>query len=210
MTQNTTKATPFEYEILEQTPLHQGHITLVKYLLRHRLFSGEWSRAFTREVLASRHAVGVLLYDPARDEVVLIEEFRAGVIEPGSNPWLLGIVAGLLEKDETPEEVAKREAIEEANCAVSHLQFITRYWVSPSISAEKITLYCAQIDASHAGGIYGLPEEGEDIRVTVLSRQEAYQAVLNGRINNSISIIALQWLQLHYLDAQQQWLANPP
>lgn len=198
MTENTTPNPPFEIEIADQKVIYQGHFTLIKYLLRHRLYSGEWSQLFHRDVIAPRHAIGVLLYDPLRDEVVLIEEFRAGVMEPNSNPWLLGIVAGLLEKDENPEDVANREALEEANCTISNLHFITQYWVSPSISGEKITLFCAQTDASKAGGIYGLPEEGEDIRVVVLKREEAYQAVVNGRINNSISIIALQWLQLNY------------
>lgn len=209
MSQNVpNNFTTADVEIIDQQLLHQGHVTLVNYQLRHRLFSGDWSKVLSREVLTKRHAIGVLLYDPHRDEVVLIEEFRIGPYSPNSNPWQLGVVAGLLEENESPEEVAQRETLEEANCIILNLVPITQYWVSPGISAEKITLFCGQIDASLAGGIYGIADEGEDIRVQVYSRKEAYNGVLNGQINNAISIIALQWLELNYKDLQQKWLTS--
>lgn len=194
-------------EILDQHTLYQGHIQLVKYSLRHQLYSGEWSKTLTREVLVNRRAVGVILYDPQRDEVVLIEEFRAGAITSDATPWLIGTVAGLVEPGEMPEQVAKREAMEEANCPILDLLPITEYWVSPSISAEKITLYCGRVDATHVSGIFGLADEGEDIKVHVSPRATAYQAVVNGQINNAISIIAMQWLELNYAKVQQQWLS---
>lgn len=194
-------------EILDQHTVYQGHIQLVKYSLRHQLYSGEWSKILTREVLVNRRAVGVILYDPQRDEVVLIEEFRAGAITSDASPWLIGTVAGLVESGEMPEQVAKREAMEEANCPILELLPITEYWVSPSISAEKISLFCGRVDATHVGGIFGLADEGEDIKVHVSPRATAYQAVVNGQINNAISIIALQWLELNYAKVQQMWLS---
>lgn len=194
-------------EILEQQTVYQGHIQVVNYSLRHQLYSGDWSKILSRDVIVNRSAVGVVLYDPQRDEVVLIEEFRAGAITTDASPWLIGTVAGLVEAGEMPEQVAIREAMEEANCPILELLPITEYWVSPSISAEKITLFCGRIDATHVGGIFGLPEEGEDIKVHVSPRATAYQAVVNGQINNAISIIALQWLELNYAKVQQMWLS---
>src|SRR5260221_4938155 len=94
-------------EIIDQQTLHQGHIQIVKFSLRHQIYSGEWSKVLTREVLVNRRAVGVVLYDPHRDEVVLIEEFRAGAVTSNASPWLIGTVAGLVEPGETPEQVAK-------------------------------------------------------------------------------------------------------
>lgn len=194
-------------EILDQQTIHQGHVQLVKYSLRHQLYSGQWSKTLIREVLVNRRAVGVILYDPQRDEVVLIEEFRAGAINSDDTPWLIGTVAGLVEPGESTEQVAKREAMEEANCPILELLPITEYWVRPSISAEKIFLYCGRIDATHVGGIFGIADEGEDIKVHVTPRATAYQAVVNGQINNAISIIAIQWLELNYAKVQQMWLS---
>ena len=194
-----------EVEVLKQENIYDGHIHLIKYHLRHQLFSGGWSHTIIRELLINRQAVGVLLYDPQRDEVVLIEQFRIGAFAPGSKPWLLEIVAGLIDGNENPESVAKRETLEEANCIIQDLIPITEYWVTPGISAEKVKLFCGHVDSSNAGGIYGLADEGEDIRVRVLSRKNAYNAVISGEINNSISIIALQWLELNYSTVQQSW-----
>src|SRR5262245_3079251 len=106
-----------DVEIIEQVFLHDGFLKVERLRLRCRLFEGGWSREFTREVLRRERGVGVLLYDPHLDKVLMVEQFRVGCLDDSVNgPWALELVAGLIDSDgETPEEVARREAVEEAN-----------------------------------------------------------------------------------------------
>jgi len=147
----------------------------------------------------------VLPYDPQRDEVVLIEQFRVGAMGKSASPWLLELVAGLIDTDEQPEQVALREAVEEANLALTALWPITQYFPSPGGSDERVYLYLGRCNSLGAGGVHGLAEEGEDIRVHVLSLDAALDAVKDGRINNAASIIALQWLALNRAEVRGLW-----
>ncbi|MEZ0197918.1 NUDIX domain-containing protein, partial [Pseudomonas qingdaonensis] len=107
-------AVPKGFEIIERANCFQGFYKLDKLRLRHELFAGGMGREISRELFVRHDAVCVLPYDPARDEVVLIEQFRVGALDKVANPWLIEMVAGLIDKDEQPEEVAHREAEEEA------------------------------------------------------------------------------------------------
>lgn len=152
-----------------------------------------------REVFERGHAVGVLLYDPRSDRVGLIEQFRAPVMTaPGFDPWLIEVVAGVIDAGESPDEVAVRECAEEAGIAVSkdRLIPIARFLTTPGGSSETVSLFCAEIDASSLSGIHGLAEEHEDIRLFTVPADEAIAWVEQGRIVNAIAIIALQWLAL--------------
>src|SRR5690606_40469080 len=144
-------------------------------------------------------------YDPLRDEVVLIEQFRVGALDKKASPWLLELVAGLIEEGEQPEQVARREALEEADLSLDRLWPITEYFPSPGGSDERVHLYLGRCDSSAAGGVHGLAEEGEDIRVHVLSFAEAMAAAEDGRIDNAASLIALQWLALHREELRARW-----
>lgn len=196
-----------DVEILQQELLYQGHLHFAKYQLRYRLFAGGWSETITRELINSRHAVGVLLFDPQRDEIVLIEEFRLGALHDPRSPWLLELVAGIIEPDEAIVDVAKREAQEEAGCEVIDLIPMCEYWTSPGISTGKFSLFCGRIDATHAGGIFGLAHENEDIRAHVFSKAYVYHALATGQIINAATIIAIQWLQLHEVEVKKRWLS---
>lgn len=179
---------------------YQGFCRVEKFTLQTRLFNGDWSVPYTREMVTQRFAVAALPYDPLLDCVVLIEQFRPGALEkPNGTPWLLEIVAGLMDKEheETPEELIRREMREEAGLEVIALEPIYEYLVSPGILTERIKLYCAKVDASKAPQFCGLPCEHEDIRLHVVPTATAFAAVRSGRINNSAAIIALQWLELH-------------
>jgi ADP-ribose pyrophosphatase len=152
-----------------------------------------------------RHdAVCVLLVDFTQREVVFIEQFRVGALRE-ANPWLLELVAGLIDKDEQPEEVARREALEEAGVSIARMEPITRYLPSPGGTSERIHLYVGEVDATKAHGIHGLDEEGEDIRVLTTPFETAYQWVKEGKVNNAASIIALQWLQLNETSLSERW-----
>ena len=159
----------------------------------------------TRELILRPRAVGVLLFDPAQQQVVLVRQIRVGMLDEGQDPWLLELVAGMVESGEEPIEVAARESLEEANTKPQDLLQICEYYNSPGISNERITLFCGRVDATQAGGIFGLDAEHEDIEVVVLSLADALAKVASGEINNAMSIIALQWLQLNQPMLEESW-----
>lgn len=189
--------TQHDVQVLEEKPLYQGFCPVVRYSLKHRLFEGGWSREIYRERVNRPEAIAVLLYDPQQDLVVLIEQIRTGVLQTSESPWLLEIVAGMVEEGEIPEVCAIREVKEEAGYEVQTLTPICCYWTSPGFTNEKITIYCGLIKANKSGGIFGLPHDGEDIKVRVLEFQAAFSLLKEGKIASSPTVIALQWLALN-------------
>jgi ADP-ribose pyrophosphatase len=161
------------------------------------LFAGGWSTELERELFRRGSCVAVLLYDPAADKVVLIEQFRVGAILNRDRAWLLEIVAGAIEEGETAEQVAYRESFEEAGCEIQKLTLINEFYTSPGGASERISLFYGQIDATGIGGVHGLAKENEDIQVSTVSLDKAYQMVEQGAIESAIPIIAIQWLKLN-------------
>ncbi|NNJ17889.1 NUDIX domain-containing protein [Pseudomonas putida CSV86] len=204
MTDNSSTV-PAAVEIVQRDTCFQGFYRLDRVRLRHELFAGGMGREISRELFVRHDAVCVLPYDPQRDEVVLIEQFRVGALGKTANPWLVELVAGLIDKDEQPEEVAHREAQEEAGLTFSALWPMTRYFPSPGGSDELVHLYLGRCSSEGAGGLHGLEEEGEDIRVRVWAFEDALQAVRDGLIANAASIIALQWLALNRDEVRGMW-----
>ncbi|WP_448649018.1 NUDIX domain-containing protein [Pseudomonas corrugata] len=198
-------ATPTTVDIVTRDSCYQGFYKLERVQLRHELFAGGMSREISRELFVRHDAVCVLPYDPQRDEVVLIEQFRVGAVGKTPNPWLVELVAGLIDKDEQPEEVAHREAQEEAGLDFAALWPMTKYFPSPGGSNEFVHLYLGRCDSTGAGGLHGLLEEAEDIRVKTWAFEDALQAVRDGRICNAASIIALQWLALNRDEVRGLW-----
>ncbi|MDX5373529.1 MAG: NUDIX domain-containing protein [Pseudomonadaceae bacterium] len=194
-----------DVEIIEREPCFRGFYRLDRLHLRHRQFDGGMGPRLSRELFVRHDAVCVLPYDPQRDAVVLVEQFRVGAMEKSANPWLLELVAGLIDKDEQPEEVARREAEEEAGLQLAALWPITQYYPSPGGSDERVHLFIGRCDSEGVGGVHGLAEEGEDIRVHVWPLEDALQAVKDGRIDNAASIIALQWLALNRAEVRGLW-----
>ena len=194
-----------DVDIREHHIVYQGFFQMQKYQLRHRLFEGGWSQVMSRELFERGHAVVVLPYDPVRDEVVLLEQFRIGALHAPGGPWLLEFVAGMFKEGEDAMEVARREAVEETGCEVRELEYVTEYLVSPGGTSERITIYCGRIDSSQADGIHGLDEEHEDIRGVTVSFEHACELLRQGRINSAAPIIAMQWLQMHRERLRKQW-----
>jgi ADP-ribose pyrophosphatase len=187
-----------DVKILNKAVMYNGFFKMEKYCLQHTLFEGGWSGEMSRELFVRGNCVAVVLYDAVRDEVILIEQFRVGAIdEPINTPWLIEIVAGIMEENETPQDVAIRESFEEAGCIVETLIPINTFYLSPGGSSEKISLFCGLVNSENVGGIHGLAHENEDILVRAASFSEAYQMVLRNDIDSAIPVIALQWLALH-------------
>lgn len=194
---DTSSFTKNDYEIIEYKIMYEGVFRMAQFHLRHKLFNGEWGGVISREIMERPPAAGVLPYDPLTDHIVLIEQFRAGALANPIHPWLIEIVAGLVDKDEKPEEVAIRETREEAGCTITQLEKICHYFVSPGGCNEEITLFIGKVDATHLPGIYGLAEENEDIRAFTVPFKEAMQMVARGKINTSPALVSLLWLQLN-------------
>ena len=195
-----------DVEIIARETLYSGFFSMDLYRFRHRLFNGEMSGEIKREIFERGHAAVLLPFDPVRDEVVLIEQIRIAAYDVSESPWLLEMVAGMIEEGESVEDVARREAQEEAGLVVGRTQPVLSYLASPGGTSERLSIMVGEVDATTAKGIHGLADENEDIRVHVVSREQAYQWVEEGKIDNAASVIALQWLQLHHQKLRNEWL----
>lgn len=221
-----------DVDLIEDKPVYQGFFQIRCLQLRHKLFRGGWSEQISRELFVRHDAVGVLLFDPVLDSVALVEQFRVGAFghelstreasahdandhetfatqaqqQGKRSPWLLELVAGLIDKDEPPAIVAERETLEEAGALIDELEPIAQYYSSPGGSSEFFHLFCAKVNLAEVGGIHGLDVESEDIRVHVMPVGEAFSRMQAGELNNAHTIIALQWLQLHGATLRKRWL----
>ena len=189
-----------DIEIVKDETVYRGFFKLNKVQFKHKLFAGGWSGVVTRELLIKGAASAVVAYDPVLDNVVLVEQVRIGAYDPTlkQSPWLLELIAGMVEEGETPESVALRESEEEAGAKITNMQHCLSVWDSPGGVLERIHLF--------VGGLHGLAEENEDIRVHVVSRETAYQWLCEGKIDNGVAVMGLQWLELNYLKLKAQWL----
>lgn len=194
----------YQWTLDQHLTLYEKYFRLDEYSISHELFAGGSSPVFTREIFERGVVVAVLPFDPIQGKVVLIEQFRAGAIHDAEGPWLIECVAGVIESGESKEEVALRESNEEAGCTINKLIPVTRYYVSPGGTTEHCSLFCGIVDSTGVGGIHGLPDENEDIRVMVVDTAEAYTWVRNGKIRSSATMIALQWLELNESNLMNQ------
>jgi ADP-ribose pyrophosphatase len=184
-------------EVVNRENCYSGFFKIDRYTVRHRLYDGTMSGEFTRELFERGHASAVLLYDPSADAVVMIEQFRIGALAAEMNPWLYEIVAGINEPGEKPEDVVVRESLEEAGVSVDNLRFVSHYLVSPGGTSETIYLYIGIVDSSTAGGIHGLADENENIKVHVIPFSEVLAMADDGRICNATALIAVYYLASH-------------
>ncbi|MDP2716461.1 ADP-ribose diphosphatase [Rheinheimera sp.] len=196
-----------DLEILDKSTVFQGFFRLDRYTLRHRLFNGGWSEPMQREIFERGHAAVVLPYNAETDEVVLIEQVRLGAAFSSASPWLLEAIAGMIEPGETAEQVAQREAEEEAGLTISELWPMLSYLSSPGGTTERIQLFLGRLTQPVQSGIFGLADEHEDIKVHLVTRPAAMQLLAEQKIDNAASVIALQWLALNLDKVQQAWRA---
>ncbi|MEH0873851.1 ADP-ribose diphosphatase [Pectobacterium cacticida] len=201
-----TTFTKDDVEIIAREMLYDGFFSLARYRFRHRLFNGGMSGEVSREIFERGHAVVLLPYDPVRDEIVLIEQIRIAAYDTSESPWLFELVAGMIEPGESHEDVARREAQEEAGLRIGRCRPILSYLASPGGTSERLAVMVGEVDTRAAQGVHGLVEENEDIRVHVVSREQSYQWVEAGIIDNAASVIALQWLALHHEELKRAWL----
>jgi ADP-ribose pyrophosphatase len=203
-----TDSSTLKFEIIEKETLYRGFFQLNRYQLKNQLYEGSWSEPYSREIFERGQAAAAVLLDPKQDILVLVEQFRPGAIDNESSPWMLELVAGMIESGEQPKDVVSRESIEEAGCQVKRNQKIYEYWVSPGGTSEKIWLYLAEVDSDNLPDYAGLSEEHEDIKVHKIPVNLAFQWLESGSINNAMTLIGLQWLKLNWHNKKDFWLSN--
>ena len=193
-------------ELALGTTVSARHLRIDTFRFRHRLFSGEWSAERNYDVLRRGQAVAIVLYDPDRDAVVLVEQFRLPALLAGRSPWQLEAAAGLIDTDETPHAVAVRETHEETGLAVIGEPIPIQHYLSSSgNSDEGIFLFCGRVDSTAAGGVHGLSEEHEDIRVVVKTSAEIGTLLDTGAIESGHTLIGLHWFVRHRERLRRLW-----
>ena len=178
--------------------LFRGFIQVEKVSFRHRLFNQpDYSPVIQRELIHRPEAAGVLLYNDQQQRFALIEQFRVGALNDSESAWQLEVIDGVLDGDEAPEDCIRRESLEESGCEVQQLQHLFSFYLSAGACSEFFHLYAAEVELPKMGGIFGMPDEGENIQLHLFDYSEVGTLLRNGRLRNAPVIMALQWLVQH-------------
>ena len=187
-----------DLEILASNETKGHFFKMTQYQGRYRRYDGDMSDVIEREVFTPLYdAAGVLLYDPVQKKIAITEQCRLGLHADPDSPWVLEIVMGMMDNaNESALEAAVREAKEEAGATVQRMEPIYNYYPSPGVSSERVHIFCGEVDIDTLGGVHGLADENEDIKVVIMTLTEAEQAMQAGVIKAATTIIAVQWLLL--------------
>lgn len=209
MNDPTPRFTAGDVEVLKRETPFKGFFRVDRVHLRHRLFEGGWSGTVQRELFVRPPAAAVLPYDPQRGEILMVEQFRVGALDWRDTPWCLELIAGLADKEGEPvADLVRREAREEAGVEIGEMTRVAHYMPSPGGSNERLQVFVGRADLSNAGGVHGVAEENEDIRVVVRPVSEVETLLRSGRVDNAASLITLQWLLLHRQELDREWGAG--
>ncbi len=187
-----------KYKIINKKNLYSGFFSLNKYEFIHKKHNGEWTDRVEREIFSGAHVSTLLPYDPIKKEIILIQQFRAGVLSRYDEHLLYEIVAGIIDEGENPEETAIRECYEETGCEVKKIHPIQSYFPAPGSSESYYHLYLGEIQAFEGERIKGLERENEDILVKSFKIDEVREMLKEKKIINGLTLIALQWFFLDY------------
>lgn len=195
-----------DVELEAQETLHDGFIRVDRFHLRHRLHRGGWSESLSRETMLRGEVAAVIPYDPIRDRIILIEQFRIGLYAAGDPyPWSTEIIAGIVEPGESARDMARRETMEEAGCEIGRLEEVMTFYSSPGGSSQRVVMFCAEVSATNVDGIYGLDAEGEDIRAFALPADDVFETLHTGAIDNAVGLVGLQWLAMNRDALRRRW-----
>ena len=188
-----------------------GHLAVEEQIFRHRRHDGDWTGPLARTSVSWGDAVTILPYDPHRDRVLLIQQFRPGPaarLDP--SPWCIEVVAGRIDAEEGAETTARREAREEAGLDIGRVIELPGYYPSPGLSSEYLSCFVGEAELAHEGGLHGAPSEGEDIRTLVLALDDALDALERGAINTGPAMLPLLWLARHREHVRAEWAEVEP
>ncbi|WP_176556377.1 NUDIX domain-containing protein [Rubellimicrobium rubrum] len=198
-----------EVEIIERRSGHDGFFRVGILTLKHRTFDGIMSPVLTREVFERGNAAAVLPYDPRSDSVLLIRQLLIGAHLAGRPNRPLQVIAGMVEAGETGQDVAAREAVEEAGCEIGRIERAHAFLPSPGGSSEFVETFVAEADLSSAGGRFGLAEEHEDIRAEVLPAAAAIACLDEGEIEAGPAVVLLAYFARNHDRIRRSWLGGP-
>ena len=184
--------------IIEKKTLYSGFFKLHEFTFKHKKHDGSWSNLLTREVFGGGHVATVLPYDPITKKIILIDQFRNGLVEKKDGQIIKEIVAGYIDQDENPEDAAIRECKEETGCTVKKLDKIFSYFPAPGSSQSYWHLFFAEVKSFEGDRIVGQKDEGEDILVRSYHIDQVKKMLNEGKFINAVTIIALQWFYLNY------------
>ena len=187
-----------DFEIYSREYLYKGFIQIEKVSIRHQLFNQtEYTALIHRELIHRKEAGGVLIYSDQQQRFALIEQFRIGAIDDEVSPWQLEIIAGVLDGDESPETCIRRESLEESGCQIDELEHVFSFYPSAGACDEIFHLYVAQAELPEQGGIFGMPDEGENIQLHIINYADLDELLKSRQLRNAPVIMALQWLKQH-------------
>jgi ADP-ribose pyrophosphatase len=186
-----------EVTVAAMRPAHAGFFGLDVLDLRYRRFDGGLSSAITREVFVAGDAVTVLPYDPQRDRVLVVEQFRVGPLGRGDPlPWQLEAIAGRIDPGEAPEAAARREAVEEAGLVLGRMDLVAEYYPTPGAVTEYLYSYVALCDLPDGiDGVFGAADEAEDIKGHLIGFDRLMDLVTAGEVANAPLLLTALWLQ---------------
>ncbi|OED47864.1 tellurium resistance protein [Rhodobacteraceae bacterium (ex Bugula neritina AB1)] len=177
---------------------HLNFFAMEEMDLQFRRFDGSMSPVMNRSAAMAGHASVVLPYDSVRDQVLLVEQFRAPPFIMGdAHPWMWEPVAGVIDPGETAEETARREAVEEAGVTIQRLETVARGYPSSGALAEYIHIFIGITDLSDVGIGGGVAGEGEDIRSCILSYDELMAGIDAQTYQDMPLVTAALWLSRH-------------
>jgi len=186
-----------KFEILGKENLLNFYIFKASAVdFRYQRFDGSTAEPLPHFVLDRGESVGILLHDIPANEIVLVEQFRIACAENGPG-WMLELPAGRIDANESPEDAARRETLEETGTEPNDINLISNFYLSPGGISERLHLfYCPFIDGISVGEHGGLEHESEDIRIHRFSLDKAYTMIESGEIIDAKTIIALYWLKI--------------
>ena len=187
-----------KYKIINEKNLYSGFFKLKKLEFVHQKHDGSWTNQVNREIFSGAHVSTLLPYDPLKKEIILIQQFRAGVLKRYDKDYLYEIVAGIIDEGENPEEAAARECFEETGCKVNNLTPIQNYFPAPGSSESYYHLYLGEVNSFDGQRIMGLENENEDILVKSYKVNDVKDMLNEKKIKNGLTLIALQWFFLEY------------
>ena len=200
-----------DLKIEDRRRVYSGFFAMDLYTMSYPRFDGGRNEHLKREIFERGHnAVAVLPYDPVSDRVQLIEQFRPGALSDRDSPWLIEVIAGMIDSNEEPEQAVVREAREETGIELDPETFrmIADQFPSPGGCSERTALYVAKADLSNIQTHGGLASESEDIRVFTAPAQEAFLQCDNGRIHNAAALITLLYLRVHHDEIRRAYIKD--
>jgi len=185
---------PIETELVNDELLHAGFRDFKAATLRHARLEGDGMIGPVRREYLHTGSVAVIIpYDPVRDSIVIIRQFRLAAALKTECGAALELPAGLVEPGETIDAAATRELTEETGLAPLAMESCFRMLAAPGLTDEHATIFLALVDASDLASSAGNADEDEDIRPILAKVDDLIAAVDDRRIENGYLIACAHW-----------------